>query len=38
MQNLRDKTRDNLYENLINIGIKCKLSERKVVEEKLFNS
>ena len=38
MDKFRDKTRDNLYGNLINLGIDCKLAKRKIVEEKLFNS
>ena len=38
MDKFRDKTRDNLYCNLINLGIDCKLAKRKIVEEKLFNS
>ena len=38
MDKFRDKTRDNLYDNLINLGIDCKLAKRKIVEEKLFNS
>jgi len=33
----RDKTRDNLYQNLLDIGLKCNLEERGIVEEKLFN-
>ncbi len=33
----RDKSRDNLYQNLLNIGINCELSPRGVNEEKLFN-
>ena len=33
----RDKTRDNLYKNLLDIGLKCNLAERGIVEEKLFN-
>lgn len=36
-EQLRDKSRDNLYENLLNIGLDCSLSERGSVEEKLFN-
>ena len=38
MDKFRDKTRDNLYDNLINLGVDCKLAKRKIVEEKLFNS
>jgi len=38
MDKFRDKTRDNLYDNLINLEIDCKLANRKIVEEKLFNS
>ena len=37
MDKFRDKTRDNLYDNLINLGVDCKLAKRKIVEEKLFN-
>ena len=33
----RDKSRDNLYQNLLNIGINCELCPRGVNEEKLFN-
>ena len=33
----RDKTRDNLYKNLLDIGLKCNLAERGIVEEKQFN-
>ncbi len=33
----RDKSRDNLYNNLKTIGIDCNLAERGVNEEKLFN-
>ena len=33
----RDKSRDNLCQNLLSIGIDCELSPRGVNEEKLFN-
>ncbi len=33
----RDKSRDNLYQNLKGIGVDCNLAERGINEEKLFN-
>ena len=33
----RDKSRDKLYKNLLDIGIDCELAKRGVNEEKLFN-
>ena len=33
----RDKSRDNLYQNLKDIGVDCNLAERGLNEEKLFN-
>ena len=33
----RDKSRDNLYQNLKDIGVDCHLAERGLNEEKLFN-
>tara|TARA_B100001029_G_scaffold179871_1_gene191879 strand:+ start:3178 stop:3747 length:570 start_codon:yes stop_codon:yes gene_type:complete len=36
-EKFRDKSRDNLYQNLLDIGIDCELTERGVNEEKLFN-
>tara|TARA_A100001037_G_scaffold229715_1_gene207854 strand:+ start:323 stop:892 length:570 start_codon:yes stop_codon:yes gene_type:complete len=33
----RDKSRDNLFKNLLNIGIDCELAKRGTNEEKLFN-
>ena len=34
---LRDKSRDNFYKNLLDIGIDCTLAKRGINEEKLFN-
>tara|TARA_Y100000590_G_scaffold125765_1_gene143800 strand:- start:9263 stop:9862 length:600 start_codon:yes stop_codon:yes gene_type:complete len=34
---VRDKTRDNFYRKLSDIGLECELAERGIVEEKLFN-
>ena len=34
---VRDKTRDNFYKKLSDIGLECELAERGIVEEKLFN-
>ena len=34
---LRDKSRDNFYKNLLDIGIDCALAKRGINEEKLFN-
>jgi len=36
-QIFRDKTRDKLQKKLLDIGIKCDLAERGIIEEKLFN-
>ncbi len=36
-EKIRDKSRDNLYQNLVNIGVDCELAERGINEEKLFN-
>ena len=36
-EKIRDKSRDNLYRNLVNIGVNCELAERGINEEKLFN-
>ncbi len=33
----RDKSRDKLYQNLLDIGLDCELAKRGVNEEKLFN-
>ena len=33
----RDKSRDNFYKNLLDIGIDCTLAKRGINEEKLFN-
>jgi hypothetical protein len=33
----RDKSRDNFYKNLLNIGVDCELAKRGINEEKLFN-
>ena len=33
----RDKSRDNFYKNLLDIGVDCELAKRGVNEEKLFN-
>ena len=37
LEKLRDKTRDKLHKNLLNIGIDCTLSERGVRADKLQN-
>ena len=34
---MRDKTRDHLYVNLLNIGLDCQLAERGIPEDKLNN-
>ena len=36
-EKFRDKTRDNLHSNLLNLGVDCELAERGINEEKLFN-
>ena len=36
-EKFRDKSRDNLYQNLLDIGLDCELAERGINEEKLFN-
>ncbi len=36
-EKIRDKSRDNLYQNLVNIGVDCEFAERGINEEKLFN-
>ena len=33
----RDKSRDNFYKNLLDIGVNCELAKRGINEEKLFN-
>ena len=33
----RDKSRDNFYKNLLDIGVDCELAKRGINEEKLFN-
>ena len=37
LEKLRDKTRDKLHKNLLNIGIDCTLSERGIRADKLQN-
>ena len=32
----RDKSRDNFYKNLLDIGVDCELAKRGINEEKLF--
>ena len=32
-EKIRDKSRDNLYQNLVNIGVDCELAERGINEE-----
>ncbi|MBI14686.1 MAG: hypothetical protein CL782_00230 [Chloroflexi bacterium] len=34
---MRDKTRDNLYKNFLEIGLDCELAERGIPEDKLNN-
>jgi len=36
-EKFRDKSRDNLCQNLLSIGLDCELAERGINEEKLFN-
>ena len=36
-ETFRDKSRDNLIQNLSQLGIKAKMLERKVVQEKIGN-
>ena len=36
-EKFRDKARDNLHRNLLNLGVDCELAERGINEEKLFN-
>jgi len=37
LEKIRDKTRDDLYQNLINLGIDCELSKRGIRADKLQN-
>ena len=37
LENIRDKTRDDLYQNLIDLGIDCELSKRGIRADKLQN-
>ena len=37
LEKIRDKTRDDLYQNLIDLGIDCELSKRGVRADKLQN-
>ena len=37
LEKLRDKTRDKLHKNLLDIGIDCELSKRGIRADKLQN-
>ena len=37
LEKMRDKTRDDLYKNLIDLGIDCELSKRRIRADKLQN-
>ena len=37
LEKMRDKTRDDLYKNLIDLGIDCELSKRGIRDDKLQN-
>ena len=36
-ESMRDKSRDNLIQNLSQLGVKAKMLERKIVQEKIGN-
>ena len=37
LENIRDKARDNLYNNLMDLGIECEMSKRGIRADKLQN-
>ena len=37
LENIRDKARDNLYKNLMDLGIECEMSKRGIRADKLQN-
>tara|TARA_B100001123_G_C15183255_1_gene976203 strand:+ start:111 stop:701 length:591 start_codon:yes stop_codon:yes gene_type:complete len=37
LENIRDKARDNLYKNLMDIGVQCEMSKRGIRADKLQN-